>query len=116
MKFPIALSILVCGVSAFAPASTQMKTSKLSLSDVTSEEVAEPEKPEYPTLNGWTADPTKFCAGLPGAVAPMGEFDPLGFTKDLPVQEIKRYREAEVMHGRVAMMASLGYLVAEHFH
>mmetsp|Transcript_14163 Transcript_14163/g.20922 ORF Transcript_14163/g.20922 Transcript_14163/m.20922 type:complete len:241 (-) Transcript_14163:94-816(-) len=116
MKFTIALSFLVCGVSAFAPAPSKMKTMKLSLSDVTAEEVVEPEKPKYPTVNGWTADPTKFCAGLPGAVAPLGEFDPLGFTKDLPVQEIKRFREAEVTHGRVAMMASLGYLVAEHFH
>jgi len=70
----------------------------------------------YPTVNGWTADPDQFCAGLPGALAPLGEFDPLGFTKDLPVQEIRRYREAEVMHGRVAMMATVGYLVQEHFH
>merc|ERR1711981_665678 len=70
----------------------------------------------YPTVNGWTADPTKFCAGLPGAVAPLGEFDPLGFTKGLPVQEIKRFREAEVTHGRVAMLATVGYLVAERFH
>merc|ERR1711981_633399 len=70
----------------------------------------------YPTVNGWTADPTKFCAGLPGASAPLGEFDPLGFTKGLPVQEIKQFREAEVTHGRVAMLATLGYLVAEPFH
>ena len=62
----------------------------------------------YPTVNGWTADPTKFCADLPGALAPLGEFDPLGYTKDLPVQEIKRYRESEVMHGRVAMLATVG--------
>merc|ERR1712232_882468 len=70
----------------------------------------------YPTINGWTADPSKFCAGLPGATAPFGEFDPLGFSKGLPVQEIKRFREAEVTHGRVAMLATVGYLVAENFH
>merc|ERR1712176_1464939 len=45
-----------------------------------------------------------------------GDFDPMGFTKGLPVQEIKRYREAEVTHGRVAMLAVIGYLVAEPFH
>merc|ERR1712087_24379 len=72
--------------------------------------------PTFPTVNGWTADPAKFCAGLPGALDPMGEFDPLGFTKGLPVQEIKRFREAEVTHGRVAMLAVVGYLVAENFH
>merc|ERR1712003_74652 len=70
----------------------------------------------YPTVNGWTADPSAFCAGLPGAVSPLGNFDPLGFTNNLPVQEIKRFREAEVTHGRVAMLASVGYLVAEKFH
>mmetsp|Transcript_10745 Transcript_10745/g.16477 ORF Transcript_10745/g.16477 Transcript_10745/m.16477 type:complete len:243 (+) Transcript_10745:203-931(+) len=118
MKFAVALSFLACSVSAFAPSQSQRaRTSRLSLADVTPEEVPEePEKPQYPTVNGWTADPTKFCAGLPGAVAPLGEFDPLGFTKDLPIQEIKRFREAEVTHGRVAMLASVGYLVAEKFH
>merc|ERR1711871_1545963 len=30
--------------------------------------------------------------------------------------EMKRYREAEVTHGRVAMTAVLGFLVAESFH
>merc|ERR1712025_1233520 len=49
-------------------------------------------------------------------IAPLGEFDPIGFSKDLPVQEIKRFREAEVTWGRVAMMATVGYLVAENFH
>merc|ERR1719297_126117 len=78
------------------------------------EETSEPVT--YPTVNGWTADPSKFCAGLPGALSPLGEFDPVGFTKGLPVQEIKRFREAEVTHGRVAMLATLGYLVAEKFH
>jgi len=69
----------------------------------------------YPIVNGWTVDPSQFCAGLPGAVAPLGNFDPLDFMSKLPIQEIKRYREAETMHGRVAMLATVGYLVAEHY-
>jgi len=69
----------------------------------------------YPIVNGWTVDQSKFCAGLPGAVAPLGDFDPLDFMSKLPIQEIKRYREAETMHGRVAMLATVGYLVAEHY-
>merc|ERR1712232_1298131 len=95
----------------------QTKSVSLSMSEAVAEPVeVEEVKPAYPTINGWTADPEAFCAGLPGAVAPFGNFDPLGFTKDLSVEEIKRYREAEVTHGRVGMLATLGYLVGEHFH
>merc|ERR1711997_139345 len=49
----------------------------------------------------------------PGAIAPLGFFDPLGFTKDMELLGVKRFREAEIMHGRVAMMAAVGYLVGE---
>jgi len=67
----------------------------------------------WPMINGWKADEKQFCAGLPGACAPLGKFDPLGFTEDMPVQEIKRLRESEVMHCRVSMLAVVGYLVGE---
>jgi len=46
----------------------------------------------------------------------MGDFDPVGLSKDLDLTEMKRFREAEVTHGRVAMTAVLGFLVAESFH
>merc|ERR1712166_1245309 len=70
--------------------------------------------PLGPTLNGWTPDAAKPCFGLPGAIAPLGYFDPLGFCKDRSLPGVKRFREAEIMHGRVAMMATVGYLVAEN--
>merc|ERR1719337_498553 len=76
----------------------------------------EPEAPKYPTVNGWTADESKFMAGLPGALPPMGNFDPAGFTEGKSVAELKMLREAEVTHGRVSMLASLGFLVQESFH
>ena len=55
---------------------------------------------------------------LPGISAPMGFFDPLKFTESptFTVSEAKRYREAEVTHCRVAMLAALGWIVAEEFH
>lgn len=115
MKSIIALPLIVGSASAFV-APSQSSSAKLFAANPSMEEAEVVETKVYPTVNGWTADPTKFCAGLPGAVAPLGEFDPLGFTKGLPVQEIKRFREAEVTHGRVAMLATLGYLVAEPFH
>lgn len=40
-------------------------------------------------------------------------FDPLGLSDGAEPGEIKLWREAEIKHGRVAMLASLGVLVAE---
>ena len=57
-----------------------------------------------------------FCYGLPGAIAPLGAFDPLGFTKGADVLEVNRLREAEMTHGRVGMLASAGFIVQEKFH
>jgi len=74
------------------------------------------EVPVVPTvapINGWVPDESLPCFGLPGAVSPLGFFDPLGFTKDMELNGVKRFREAEIMHGRVAMMATIGYLVSE---
>merc|ERR1712070_996400 len=85
-------------------------------SEVATEVPETPPAPQYPTINGWTADPSKFCWGLPGALSPMGDFDPAGLASDLELTEMKRYREAEVTHGRVSMLAVLGFLVAENFH
>jgi hypothetical protein len=50
---------------------------------------------------------------MPGALAPMGFFDPFGITTRTDEFELKRYREAEVTHGRVAMLAVVGFLVGE---
>ena len=50
---------------------------------------------------------------IPGALAPVGLFDPLGFSAKADEATLKRYREAELTHGRVAMLASVGFLVGE---
>jgi hypothetical protein len=47
---------------------------------------------------------------------PTGFFDPLGFSTSLTPIEFKKYREAELKHGRLAMLAVLGVLIAENFH
>mmetsp|Transcript_114177 Transcript_114177/g.368877 ORF Transcript_114177/g.368877 Transcript_114177/m.368877 type:complete len:461 (-) Transcript_114177:247-1629(-) len=49
-----------------------------------------------------------------GAMAPLGFFDPLGFTKVGDEEGFRNLRTAELKHGRVAMMAALGG-VAQHY-
>jgi len=68
------------------------------------------------SLNGWSADESAFAYGLPGSISPIENFDPLGFADGATLGEMKRYREAEVTHGRVAMLAALGFLTGENFH
>jgi hypothetical protein len=64
-------------------------------------------------------DPAKaseFCYGLPGALPPVGEFDPFNLLEGKSEEDVRYYREAELTHGRVSMLASLGFLVQEQFH
>jgi hypothetical protein len=85
MKFAAALLALCGSAAAFAPSTSSMKSSALKGS---------------------------FIDELPGALAPMGLFDPLNLS-DTDEATLKRYREAEVTHGRVAMLAVVGFLVGE---
>merc|ERR1719409_259710 len=57
-----------------------------------------------------------FCFGLPGNIAPTGNFDPANLLADRTQSEVFRYREAELTHGRVGMLAAAGFLVQENFH
>jgi len=61
-------------------------------------------------------DKTLFCAGLAGNTGPFGDFDPAGLLDGKDSNTVKRYREAEVTHGRVCMLASVGILVGEKFN
>ena len=53
--------------------------------------------------------------GIYGAIAPFENgFDPLGLSRRIPWEDLKRYREAELTHGRVCMLAAVGILVGEY--
>merc|ERR1719152_47476 len=52
----------------------------------------------------------------PGILDPTGFFDPAGFSADKEEGQLRWFQEAELKHGRVAMLASLGFLVGESFH
>lgn len=96
MKLTV-LATLLSSAVAFAPVSQTGRTSTAVNS-----------------LNGWVADESKIAFGLPGALPPFEDgFDPLGFAEGTPLETMKQWREAEVQHGRVAMLAAIGLLVTE---
>jgi len=61
-------------------------------------------------------DEVKAKESLLAGITRLGYFDPLGFSTDISGGKLLFYREVELKHGRVAMLASLGILVGEHFH
>merc|ERR1740138_1738532 len=63
-------------------------------------------------------DGVAYAKSLPGVTGPLGFFDPLGFCSadDLTEGKLKFYREVELKHGRVGMLAALGFVVGENFH
>jgi hypothetical protein len=85
MKFTAALFFAVFGsAAAFAPSTSSTKSFALNAAE-----------------------------DMAGALAPMGFFDPAGIAGRADEKELQRYREAEVTHGRVAMLAVVGFLVGE---
>jgi hypothetical protein len=120
MKLAI-LATTVSAACAFAPSASVGSNAALRMSETETETAAavsveEPvvaAAPAVAAINGWVPDEKLPCYGLPGAISPLGFFDPVGFTKDMDLNGVKRFREAEVMHGRVAMMATVGYLIGE---
>ena len=53
---------------------------------------------------------------LAGVSAPLGFWDPAGFSEGKSEGTLRFYREVEIKHGRVAMLAAVGFPIAEHFH
>ncbi|CAM9853285.1 unnamed protein product [Discosporangium mesarthrocarpum] len=58
-------------------------------------------------------DGVSFAGGLIGNDVEAPDFDPLGLSVNKSTAELKWYREAEITHGRVAMLAVLGWLVPD---
>ncbi|GKY95959.1 hypothetical protein MPSEU_000556400 [Mayamaea pseudoterrestris] len=98
MKLALAAS-LIASAAAFAPSKNGQSNMQLDSAK---------------SMNGWSPDNNVFAYGLPGAIDPIPEgFDPLGFAQTASLEKMKEYREAELQHGRVAMLATVGMLVTE---
>merc|ERR1719277_2594812 len=50
-----------------------------------------------------------------GVQEPVGFWDPLGFCADNDEAAFKRRRSVEIKHGRICMIASIGYIVPEYY-
>jgi len=93
-----------------------------NMDEATKEEVSEIGEAVTKAAKRWTAE------DMAGITPPLGFFDPLGFSTLLPEGNrdpdadgttegrILFYREVELKHGRVGMLAALGFLVGEQFH
>merc|ERR1712117_773891 len=61
----------------------------------------------------YTASPLRAFEKELGVQAPVGFWDHLGLTKDGDEKAFKRRREVEIKHGRVSMLATMGYIAPE---
>ncbi|GBF96674.1 hypothetical protein Rsub_09307 [Raphidocelis subcapitata] len=56
-----------------------------------------------------------YALTLPGITAPFSDmFDPANLTGNASVRDVRRWRESELVHGRVSMLAALGFVVGEN--
>merc|ERR1719163_862030 len=61
----------------------------------------------------YTASPLRAFENELGVQAPVGFWDPLGFTADGSVENFARRRQTELKHGRISMLATMGYITPE---
>merc|ERR1712066_614678 len=61
----------------------------------------------------YTASPLRAFENELGVQAPVGFWDPAGFTADGSVEDFKRRRATEIKHGRISMLATMGYITPE---
>ncbi|CAK9098032.1 unnamed protein product, partial [Durusdinium trenchii] len=61
----------------------------------------------------YTASPLRAFENELGVQAPVGFWDPAGFTADGSVEDFQRRRQTELKHGRISMLATMGYITPE---
>eukprot|EP00581_Thalassiosira_minuscula_P015757 CAMPEP_0183711512 /NCGR_PEP_ID=MMETSP0737-20130205/7002_1 /TAXON_ID=385413 /ORGANISM="Thalassiosira miniscula, Strain CCMP1093" /LENGTH=248 /DNA_ID=CAMNT_0025940041 /DNA_START=26 /DNA_END=769 /DNA_ORIENTATION=- len=120
----LALAALVASTSAFAPTPTTMQRTPLYMSEEESPAIIE-ENPVEPTIVAASSSAAGLSvqsqslpflarpAALDGTLAGDVGFDPLGFAKS--ESDLMNYREAEVKHARLAMLAAAGWPLSELF-
>lgn len=71
--------------------------------------------PAAPDAAAVPQDILSYAKQLPGVTAPFPNiFDPFNFLGNASsVDDVKRWRESEIVHGRVSMLAALGFITQE---
>ncbi|KAJ1450158.1 chlorophyll a/b-binding protein domain-containing protein [Pelagophyceae sp. CCMP2097] len=105
MLSSITLSLALAAVSGFSPAPVQRQATHL----------ADLKDGQNLDSVGFTADRGDIYAGV-GVTEFPGFFDPFGLADGKSAERKRYFREAELKHGRVCMLASVGFLVGESFH
>jgi len=117
MKVAITSAALVGYASAFAPSTISLRRT-ISLKESSTDAVAvpleptpavkaEPVLPKMSQSLPFLARPAALTGEIPGDVG----FDPLGFAQSS--SELFNYREAEIKHARLAMLAAAGWPLSE---
>jgi light-harvesting complex I chlorophyll a/b binding protein 1 len=88
-----------------ASAAAALKKQKASSSGFDANELAGVTKPGKNLFGFTNVDPYD-----------LGYFDPSGFTVGASENKVRVFREAELKHCRIAMLAALGFFVGEQFH
>jgi hypothetical protein len=115
-----ALTSILATSSAFVAPSSMRQSTSMSMADISNEstEVAAEELApidETPVLPEMSMSMPfmKRPVALTGALAGDVGFDPIGFAKS--EDDLMNYREAEVKHARLAMLAAAGWPISEVF-
>ena len=117
----LAFALLAASSSAFAPTQSTMRTSDLYMSEIADTAVEETMVEPTIAMSAEVALPAQSQAlpfmarpaTLDGTLAGDVGFDPLGFAKS--ESDLMNYREAEVKHARLAMLAAAGWPLSEVF-
>ena len=111
MQRIIVLALCLASATAFVPAS--VSRARVTTTGMSVEEVEAPV--EAAVEEAAPAPPAFSVKDMAGVAQFPGFFDPLNLA-DVPEARMMFYREAELKHCRVAMLAALGFIVAEGFH
>jgi len=110
MKLAI-LSTFLAGAAAFSHVSVGRSGSSLSATRAVKQSAPKSsDDKKNINLNRKPND-----TGLIGDLPPVGFWDPAGLAERATPEELSRFRECEIMHGRFAQLAVLGMLLPEKY-